>query len=145
MADIFQEPGETARPVYTRERGGEFLVEITTLLTTAWANKEIILSDFSALATILTPLVLASRTLWRAYEQHVGKDLAQQKPLLITLDFQGITLKIEGLAQKDAAPIVAELARQLQASLSEINAQALMSTSPKVRACVPKRPTHKSR
>src|SRR2546423_13517473 len=87
VTDIFRERGETVKPVHTGERGGEFLVEVTTLLATAWANKEIILSDFSALAGILTPLVLASRSLWQAYERRVGKGLAQQQPLAITLDF----------------------------------------------------------
>jgi hypothetical protein len=145
VADIFREQGETVRPVYTGERGGEFLVEITTLLTRAWANKEIILSDFSALVSILTPLVLASRSLWKAYERRVGKDLAQQKPLTITLDFHGTTLKVEAMAQQDAVTVATELARQFQAHQSEISAQVLAPTAPKIRASVPKRPARKRR
>jgi hypothetical protein len=82
VADIFRAQGETVEPVYTGERGGEFLAEIATLLTTAWTNKDIILSKMSALVSILTPLVLTARSLRHAYEQRIGKPLAQQKPLI---------------------------------------------------------------
>ena len=43
VTDIFRAQGETIEPVYTKKREGEFLVEVTMLLTTAWAYKEIIL------------------------------------------------------------------------------------------------------
>ena len=114
VTDIFREQRKTVEPVYTGKRGGEFLVEVTMLLTTAWANKEIILSDFSALAGILTPLVLASRSLWQAYERRIGKPLAQQKPLAITIEVHGITMKVEANDQKDAVALATELAQRLQ-------------------------------
>src|SRR6266849_2601692 len=93
IASIYRERGESVQPVYNEQRGGEFLVQITTLLTTAWTNKEIILSDVNALVSILTPLVLAARSLWNAYEQRVGKDIAQQHPITLTIEVNGITMK----------------------------------------------------
>ena len=145
VADIFRAQGETVKPVYTGERGGEFLVEVTTLLTTAWANKEIILSDMSALVSILTPLVLATRSLRHAYEQRVGKPLAQQPPLAITIEVHGITMKVEATDQQDAVAIATELSQHFQAQHPEVSAQPIASATPKIRASVPKRPTRKRR
>jgi hypothetical protein len=34
VASIYRERGESVQPVYTEQRGGEFLVQFTTLLTT---------------------------------------------------------------------------------------------------------------
>src|SRR5260370_4483382 len=115
VAVKFRAQGETVKPVYTGERGGGFLVEVTTLLTTAWANKEIILSDMSALVSILTPLVLAARSLWNAYEQRVGKDRAQQHPITLTIEVNGITMKVEATDRKDAVAVATDLAHHLQA------------------------------
>ncbi len=39
VASIYRERGESVQPVYTEQRGGEFLIQITTLLTTAWRIK----------------------------------------------------------------------------------------------------------
>jgi hypothetical protein len=146
VIDIFREQGETVEPVYTGERGGEFLVQITTLLTAAWVNKDIILSEMSALVSILTPLVLAARSLRHAYEQRIGKPLAQQKPLTITIEIHGITMKVETTDQKDAVALATELAQHLQAQQVAGQAETLtIPTNAKIRAGVPKRPTRKRR
>src|SRR5260370_15645585 len=119
VAVKFRAQGETVKPVYTGERGGGFLVEVTTLLTTAWANKEIILSDMSALGSILTPLVLATRSLRHAYEQRVGKPLAQQPPLAITIEVHGITINLEATDHQDPVAIATELAQHVYAQQPE--------------------------
>src|SRR2546423_11453094 len=108
VASIYRARGETVEPVYTGQRGGEFLVQITTLLTTAWVNKEIILSDVSALVSILTPLVLAARYLWNAYERRVGKDRAQQHPIAITIEVNDITMKVEATDRKDVVAVATD-------------------------------------
>lgn len=145
VVDLFRAQGETVEPVYTGERGGEFLAQVATLLTTAWANKEIILSDMSALVSILTPLVLATRSLRHAYEKRIGMPLAQQNPLAITIEVHGITMKVEATDQQDAIAIATELAQHFQAQRPEVSAQTIASTTQKIRASVPKRLTRKRR
>ena len=145
VASIYRTHGETVQPVYTEQRGGEFLVQITTLLTTAWANKEIILSDMSALVTLLTPLVLAGRSLWNAYERRVGKDTAQQHPIKVTIEISGITMKVEALDRKDAIAVATDLAHHLQAQHVTGDALTFSPSATKIQARVPKRSIRKRR
>jgi hypothetical protein len=145
VANIFREHGETVQPLYTGQRGGEFLVQIATLLTTAWTNKEVILSDVSTLVSILTPLVLTSRHLWNAYERRVGKDMAQQHPLTVTIEVNDVAMKVEAADRTDALAIATELAQRYQAQHPPSGAQDLSPTTAKVQAHVPKRPTRKRR
>jgi hypothetical protein len=145
VASIYREHGASVEPIYTGQRGGEFLIQITTLLTTAWANKEIILSDVSALVTILTPLVLAARYLWNAYERRVGKDTAQQHPITLSIEMSGITMKVEATDRKDAVAVATDLAHHLQARYAAGDAPTLSPATTKIRASVPKRPIRKRR
>jgi hypothetical protein len=146
VTDIFRAQGETVEPVYAGERGGAFLAQVATLLITAWGNKDIILSDMSALVSILTPLVLTTRSLRHAYEQRVGKPLAQQNPLAITIEVHGITMKVEVTDQKGAVDLATELAQRFQAQQAAGQVPILTaSTNAKIRAEVPKRPTRKRR
>ncbi len=145
VANIYLAHGETVEPVYTEQRGGEFLVQITTLLTTAWTNKEIILSDVSALVSILTPLVLAARSLWNAYEQRVGKDTAQQHPITLTIEMSGITMKVEAADRKDAVAVATDLAHDLQAKYAAKGTPTLSPAATTIRASVPKRSMPKRR
>lgn len=145
VASIYRARGESIQPVYTEQRGGEFLVQITTLLTTAWTNKEIILSDVSALVSILTPLVLAARYLWNAYERRVGKDRAQQHPITLTIEVNGITMKVEATDRKDAVAVATDLAHHLQAQHAAGDTPTLSPAATKIRASVPKRPMRKRR
>lgn len=142
---FFREQGNTIEPIYTGERGGEFLTQIGTLLTAAWTNKELILSDLSALMSILTPLMLAAHHLWQAYEQRVGKDDAKQHPLTITIEINGVTMKVEALDHRDVQIIAAELAQQFQEQQAAGNPSGPAHASAKIQASVPKRPTRKRR
>ena len=143
VAQAFLKQDSSVEPVYTGERGGEFLVQIGVLLATAWADKGAILSDLNALAGILTPLVLASRYLWHAYERRVGKEIATQKPLAITVEINGISIKVEAQDKADATKMANELAQELQERLKAAPAQSL--AVPRLRARVPKRSVRKRR
>jgi hypothetical protein len=145
VASIYQAHSESIQPVYTEQRGGEFLVQITTLINIAWTNKEIILSDVSSLVSILTPLVLASRYLWNAYEQRVGKDTAQQHPIALTLEVNGITIKVETTDRNEAVAVANDLAHHLQAKHASWDTLKLLPATTKIRASVPKRPMRKRR
>lgn len=145
VASLLREHGETVQPLYTGQRGGEFLVQIATLLTTAWTNKEVILSDVSALVSILTPLVLTAGHLLNAYERRVGKDMVKQHPLTITIEVNGVAMQVEAADRTDALAIATELAQRFQAQHPPSGAQALSPTTVKVQARVPKRPTRKRR
>lgn len=145
VAGIYRTQGETVEPVYTEQRGGEFLIQITTLLTTAWMNKEIILSDVSALVSILTPLVLATRYLWNAYERRVGKGRAQQHPITLTIEVNDITMKVEAIDRRDAVAVATDLALSLQAQHAAEKISTLSLAATKIRASIPKRPMRKRR
>lgn len=145
VSDLFREQGETVEPVYTGERGGEFLAQVATLLTTAWEQREVILGNLSAVVSTLTTLVEITRRLRQVYEQRVGKDLAQQNPLTITIELHGVTMKVEATDRKSAVEIATELAQRLQTPQAAGQTPALASTPAKIRAEVPKRPTRKRR
>lgn len=145
VTDILREQGNTVQPAYTGERGGEFLAQVATLLTTVWANKELILSDLSNLVTILTPLALATHHLWSAYERRVGKSIAQESPIAIRIEFDGISMKIDAADRKDAVAVATDLAHHFLAQHPAVDPSSLVPTTAKVRASVPKRPTRRRR
>ena len=145
MTAFFREQGDTVEPVYTGKRGGEFLVQIGTFLTTTWVHKELILSDLSALMSTLTPLVLAVRHLQHIYEQRLGKDHAQQNPLVITIEVNGVAVKVEAANSQDVQTLAAELIRQLQMQPATGDTLAQSHTHMKIRAHAPKRPVRKRR
>src|SRR5437588_10068326 len=57
LSDQIRHQGHKVQPVYTEQRGGNFLVDIILwigpFLEQVWTQKEIILADGSALVTIL--------------------------------------------------------------------------------------------
>src|SRR5260370_2302716 len=91
-ADALSNDGYTIEPVYTGTRGGDFLVNV---LATAWAQKDTILADGSALTTIFTPVVSFAKRLHEAHGRRVGKDAAQQSPIKITVEIDGASISIE--------------------------------------------------
>src|SRR5579884_105882 len=94
ISDLIRVQGETVEPIYTGERGGKFLAQVATLLTTAWEQRETILGNLSAAVSTLTALVETARRLRQVYERRVGKYLAQQHPLAITIELHDITMKV---------------------------------------------------
>lgn len=139
---FFQERGETVHPVYTGQRGGELLLQI---ITSAWTNKEIILSDLSALVGILTPVVLAAQHITNSYKKRVGKDTAQQHPITITVEVNGITMKVEAPDSTNAEAVATHLAQHVLAQPLLVGEQKSSSSTPLVQVRVPKRPTGKKR
>src|SRR5579885_3705867 len=69
VATILRDQGETVQPVYSGQRGGEVVLQI---ISAAWANKDIILTDLSSLVTMLTPIVLIAQHIKHAYRKHAG-------------------------------------------------------------------------
>jgi len=139
---FFQERGETVHPVYTGQRGGELLLQI---ITSAWMNKEIILSDLSALVSILTPVVLAAQHIRNAYKKRVGQDIAQQHPISITVEVNGATMKVEDTDSTNAEAVATLLAQHILARPFPLGEQASSPRTPLVQVRVPKRPTRKKR
>src|SRR5436305_3971109 len=69
-ANTLRNDGYTIQPVYTGQRGGEFLVDVVfPLLNTLWTQKDVILADVSALVTVLTPAVAVVQHLREAHER----------------------------------------------------------------------------
>ena len=66
------------------------------------------MSDLSSLVTILTPVVLITQHIRQAYRKHVGEEAAQQQPVTITLEVNGLILKVEADSATDATDIATE-------------------------------------
>ena len=78
-ADTLRSDGYVVKSVYTGQRGGflvDVIIALTPIATEAWANKDIILADTSAMVTILITAVPFARYLRRAFAKCVGKDIA---------------------------------------------------------------------
>ena len=142
-ANALRNDGYTIQPVYTGQRGGEFLVDVVfPLLNTIWTQKDMILTDVSALVTILTPVVTVVQYLREAHERRVGKETAREHPLKITLEIGEARLSLESSDQE--GDVLAEhLAKQLLASYPHI--QVIPQTKPKVMSRVPKTQQRKRR
>jgi hypothetical protein len=146
-ANTLRSDGYVLRPIYTGQRGG-FLVDVITTLTPiateAWANKDIILADTSALVTILSAAIPLARYVRKAYEKRVGKDIAQQKPIKITLDIDGTPIPIE-VPDIESAEGIMKLAQRIQTSHSDVATKVISQTQIKVRGSVPKSLSRKRR
>lgn len=142
VATRLRNQGETVQPVYKGQRGGELLLQI---LSTAWANKEIILSDLSSLVTLLTPMVLIAQHVKHAHSNQVGKEIAQQHPVAVMLEIKGMTLMVETTDEKDAEIVANRIAQQILAQPSPVSDQAFLPQTAKVQAHIPKRPSRKRR
>src|SRR5437868_15195069 len=68
-ANALRDDGYTIQPVYTGQRGGEFLVDVVfPLLNTMWVHKDVIFADVRTLITILTPVLALVQLLREADE-----------------------------------------------------------------------------
>jgi hypothetical protein len=101
VTTILRDQGETVQPVYSGRRGGELVLQI---ISAAWDQKEIILSDMSSLITILTPIVLIAQHIKHAYAKHAGQQVAQTYPVTVTLEIKGITLTVEAVTLPKVYP-----------------------------------------
>ena len=142
VTTLLRDQGETVQPVYAGQRGGELLLQI---IGAAWANKDLILSDLSSLVTVLTPVMLVAQHIKHAYGKHVGQEIAQQHPITVTLEIQGMTLIVETTEATDAREVATHLAQQILTQPSPTGDQALLPQTTRVKAHVPKRPTRKRR
>ena len=142
VATLLRQQGETVEPAYTGQRGGEQLLQI---ISAVWANKDLILSDLSSLVTVLTPVVLIAQHIKHAYGQRAGQEVAQQRPVTVTLEIKGLTLTVETPDAKDATEIATQLAQQILTQPSPTADQALLPQTTRIKAHVPKRPTRRRR
>ena len=144
-ADALRTDGYTIEPVYTGTRGGGLLVDVVMpVLATAWAQKEVILADGSALVTIFTPVVLIAKKLHEAHEQRKGKDAAQQSPIKIAVEIDGATISIEA-PDLEAAEGAIRLAQRFQVQHPAVVSQVTSQSNARLKASVSKRPLRKRR
>jgi len=139
--DALRNDGYTIEPVYTGQRGGGFLVNV---LATAWAQKDLILADGSALITIFTPVVSLAKRLHEAHEQRAGKDAAQQSPIKITVEIDGASISIEAPDLENAEGAI-KLAQRFQTQHPAVASQMTNQSKAKLKAGVSKRPPRKRR
>ena len=137
-----REQGETIQPVYNGQRGGDLLLQV---VSAAWMNRDILMSDLSSLVTILTPVVLITQHIRQAYRKRVGEEAAQQQPVTITLEVNGLILKVETDSATDATDIATKLAQHILTQSLLSNEQTIRPLTPKVKAHIPKRATPKKR
>jgi len=144
-ADALREDGYTIEPVYTGQRGGDFLVGILIpMLVTAWTQKEVILADGSALITIFTPVVSFAKRLHEAHERSVGKDAAQQSPIKIAVEIDGASISIEA-PDLGTAEGAMKLAQRFQTQHPAVASKVMNQSNAKLKASVSKRPPRKRR
>ena len=143
-ADALRTEGYAVEPLYTTHRGGFFVDVIIPFLNVIWTNKDVILADGSALVTILTPIVLIARSLYKAHEKRVGKEASQQSSIKITAEIDGVPISIEAtdLGTADAA---LKLAQRFQTQHPAAAAKVTPRSNIKVKGTVPKRQQRKRR
>jgi hypothetical protein len=143
-ADALRNDGYVIEPVYTGQRGGFFIDVVMPLLTTIWAQKDVILSDGSALVTMLTPVVLIAKHLREAHRQRMGKDAAQQSPIKITAEIDGVPILIE-TSDLETAEAALKLAHKFQSQHPAVAANVKSQSKVKVTGSVSKRQPRKRR
>ena len=144
-ADALRNDGYTIEPVYTGQRGGFLINVLIPVLTAAWAQKDIILTDGSALVTIFTPVVLIARHLQEIHERRKGgKDTVQQSPIKITavIDAAPITIEAPDLETAEAAM---KLAKRFQTQHPAVASKVTNQSNTKLVGSVSKRPSRKRR
>jgi hypothetical protein len=143
--DALRNDGYTIEPVYTGQRGGDFLVNVVMpVLASAWTQKDLILADGSALITLFTPVVSLAKHLHEAHERRVGKDAAQQSPIKITVEIDGASISIEAPDLENAQGAI-KLAQRFQMQHPTIASQVTNQSKAKLKAGVSKRPLRKRR
>jgi len=144
-ADALRSDGYTIEPVYTGQRGGDFLIGILIpMLVTAWTQKDTVLADGSALVTIFTPVVSFAKRLHEAHERRKGKDAAQQSPIKIAVEIDGASISIEA-PNLEAVEGAMKLAQRFQMQHPAVASQVTSQSSAKLKASVSKRLPRKRR
>ena len=138
-ADALRQIGCTIELIYTGQRGGFLVNVLIPALTTLWSQKEIILADGSALVTLLTPVALLVKHLQNAQEKHVGKNTAQQLPIKITVEIDGVSILIES-PNLETADAIMKLAESFQKEHPTVAKKVTKQSNIKVKASVPRRP-----
>ncbi len=142
--EALRNEGYAVEPSYTGQRGG-FLVDVVIpFLTAVWAQKEVILADLSALISIFSAAIPVVQRLRKAYEQHIGKDTAQQAPIKITLEIDNASISVEAPDLQRAESALA-LAQQFQNQYPRVAAKVSNRSHITVKGSVPKRPQRQRR
>jgi hypothetical protein len=149
--EALQHASYTIRPVYTGQRGGEFLFEVITSLTniatSVWANKagiEEVANDLGALVTICVGIVPIAQHIVRAHKRRVGTVDTAQQPIKITVEIDGAPISVEAVDLEQAEAAL-KLARQFHVSHPTIATQVSPQSRVKIRDAVPKKPRHRRR
>ena len=143
-ADALRNDGYTIKSVYTGQRGG-FLVDVVIpLLAAAWAQRDAILADGSALVTIFTPVVLIARHLQKAHKRQMGKDIAQQPSIKISVEIDGASISIE-VPNLETAEAAMKLARRFQTKHPAVASKVTSQSKTKLKGNIPKKPPHRRR
>ncbi len=145
-ADALRTDGYIIEAVDTGQRGGGgFLVDVLMpILATAWAQKEVILADGSALVTLFTPVVAIAKHLHGAHEQCKGKEAAQQSPIKIAVEIDEAVFSIEAPDLENAEAAM-KLAQRFCRQHPTIASQVTNQSNAKLTASVSKRPPYKRR
>ena len=139
--------GATIEHEYSGRRGvsADVITGLTAVAINAWAQKEIILADTSALVTIFTPVVLIARHLRAAYEKRAGKDVTQQAPIKITVEIDGAPPISVEAATLETAETALHLARRFQQQHPAVAAKVTSQSKAKTIARVPRSQPRKRR
>lgn len=133
-ADSLHISGYTVKPVYTGQRGGNFLVDVVIpVLITAWTNKDAILADSSALVTIFTPVVQVAQHLRGAHQKRAGK----QSSVKITVEIDGVSISVEA-PDLETADAALKLAHRYQTQHPTVAAKVTPQSMVKVTGSIPK-------
>lgn len=154
VTNALQNDGALVQSVETgaSARGGEFLVEVITTVTTiaadAWAYKdafEHVLNDAGSLVTICTGVVPLLQRLFQSHKQRTGQHTGTPlQPMKITLEIDGapVTIEANDVEQAEAALKVAQyFYRSHPAVAKKVNSQSKV----KVKGSLPSQPQRKRR
>ena len=132
--------GYTVQPVYTGQRGGplfEVILFLTTMATDAWAQKDIILADTSALVTIFGAVIPIAKHLLKAHEKRASRDNTEKSPIKITAEIDGVLISIEA-PDMESADAAMKLAKRFQTNHPVVAAKVLPQSKVRVTGHVPK-------
>jgi hypothetical protein len=133
-------------PVSTGQRGGEFLVQFVTYITTtavhlageAWAHKEIferVMNDASTLVTICTSIVPLLRSLVQAHHKHAQPSSPRQiLKIMVEIDGAPVTVEAEDITQAEAG---LQLARRFYEKHLAAAKKVTLKSKVKVKGHVP--------
>jgi hypothetical protein len=154
VTNALQNDGALVQSVETGAgaRGGEFLVQVITTVTTiaadAWAYKdafEHVLNDAGSLVTICTGVTPLLQRLFQSHKQRAGQYIGTTlQPLKITLEIDGapVTIEANDVEQAEAA---LKVAQRFYRSHPDVAKKVTPQSNVKVKGSLPGQPQRKRR